>query len=93
MSQTGGGWVSDGFEENPSVDVSCSEAYLRRITGEEDLGDVHDLVLTVDTNVTQVILLAVNVDSFGPVRRTFTPVLLGRGNVKDAGDIGLLALL
>lgn len=40
----------DGAEE----DVS-SEGFLRRVTGEEDLGSVLNLVLTVDTNVTQVI--------------------------------------
>lgn len=33
----------------------CSEGFLRRATGEEDLGSVRNLVLTVDTNVTQVI--------------------------------------
>lgn len=38
---------------------ACSEAALRRITGEEDLSDVRNLVLTVDTNETQVILRAV----------------------------------
>lgn len=35
----------------------CSEASLRRITGEEDLRDVRHLALAVDTNTTQVTLL------------------------------------
>ncbi len=46
------GQMEEGHEE------ACSEAALRRITGEEDLSGVHNLVLTVDTNETQVILRA-----------------------------------
>lgn len=43
--------VGDGDIEKEG----CSEAFLRRLTGEENLGLVHNLVLTaVDTSVTQV---------------------------------------
>jgi len=44
------GQIAEGREE------ACSEAALRRITGEEDLTCVRNLVLTVDTNESQVIL-------------------------------------
>lgn len=43
-----------GEDAGAEEDVS-SEGFLRRVTGEEDLGSVRNLVLTVDTNVTQVI--------------------------------------
>lgn len=56
-SEEGGGRVINGFEEKQIPDEPCSEAYLRRVTGEEDLGNVGTLALTVDTNETQVILL------------------------------------
>lgn len=49
------------FEEKQLVDEPCSQVYLRRVTGEEDLGAVRSLVLNVDTNGTQVTLLEVYV--------------------------------
>lgn len=51
----------DGEEQNVEIwpaaageDDICSEAFLRRVTKEENLSAVHNLVLTVDTTVTQV---------------------------------------
>ncbi|CAM9183494.1 unnamed protein product [Ectocarpus sp. 4 AP-2014] len=52
----------------------CSEASLRRITGEEDLRDVRHLVLAVDTNTTQV-------DHLGTVLPLLTELRLERGSV------------
>ena len=52
---------SNELEERQIAEGPCSEAYLQRVTGEEDLGAVHSLILTVDTNETQVILLVQNV--------------------------------
>lgn len=37
------------------VDEECSEAFLCRVTGEENLSVVRNLTLTIDTNVTQVL--------------------------------------
>lgn len=48
---------SHEIEERQNVEEPVSEAYLRRVTGEEDLGGVRNLVLTVDTNEIQVKLL------------------------------------
>ena len=43
-------------EEEYSFDEEdCSEALLRRVSGEEDLSAVRTLAITVDTTVTQVI--------------------------------------
>lgn len=49
--QGGEGWGADDGEPEEEV---CSEDYLLRITREETLDAVHNLILTVDTNVTQV---------------------------------------
>lgn len=46
----------DEHEEEDEDEEAFSEAYLRRISGEEDLAAVQNLSLTVDTNVTQVTL-------------------------------------
>lgn len=59
-SQKGGEGVSFGVEEKQVAEELCSEAYLRRVTGEDDLGAVRNLVLTVDSNETQVTPLMVN---------------------------------
>lgn len=47
-------------EDEDEDEEACSEAYLRRISGEEDLAALHNLALLVDTNVTQVTLLKVH---------------------------------
>ncbi|CAM9228067.1 unnamed protein product [Ectocarpus sp. 12 AP-2014] len=52
----------------------CSEASLRRITGEEDLRDVRHLALAVDTSTTQV-------DHLGAVLPLLTELRLERGSV------------
>ncbi|CAM9244522.1 unnamed protein product [Ectocarpus sp. 8 AP-2014] len=52
----------------------CSEASLRRMTGEEDLRDVRHLALAVDTNTTQV-------DHLGTVLPLLTELRLERGSV------------
>ena len=52
----GGAGVVDDVQQEQVAEQPCSEAYLRRVTGEEDLGAVRSLVLTVDSNETQVIL-------------------------------------
>ncbi|CAM9235914.1 unnamed protein product [Ectocarpus sp. 6 AP-2014] len=52
----------------------CSEASLRRITGEEDLRDVRHLALAVDTNTTQV-------DHLGTALPLLTELRLERGSV------------
>ncbi|CAN0537987.1 unnamed protein product, partial [Ectocarpus sp. 12 AP-2014] len=52
----------------------CSEASLRRTTGEEDLRDVRHLALAVDTNTTQV-------DHLGTVLPLLTELRLERGSV------------
>lgn len=43
-------------EEQEEEEEACSEAYIRRVSGEEDLAAVHNLALTVDTHETQVTL-------------------------------------
>lgn len=58
--------VGNELEEKEMAEEPFSEAYLRRVTGEEDLGGVRNLVLTVDTNETQVIPLVVYVPSCVP---------------------------
>lgn len=54
ISQEGGDGVSDDVDEKQIAEEPCSKAYLRRVTGEDDLGTVRNLVLTVDSNETQV---------------------------------------
>lgn len=54
ICQEGGDGVSDDVDEKQIAEEPCSEAYLRRVTGEDDLGTVRNLVLTVDSNETQV---------------------------------------
>ena len=52
--ESGDGVSHDVEEEEQIAQQLCSEAYLRRITGDEDLGVVRNLVLIVDSNTTQV---------------------------------------
>lgn len=47
---------AEGAEMVEEAGDDCSEASLRRITGEDDLRDVRHLALAVDTTTTQVTL-------------------------------------
>lgn len=49
------GVVQDEDDGTDFDDECCSEAHLRQMTGEEDLACLRSLVLTVDTNFSQVI--------------------------------------
>ena len=54
IDQESGAVLRNEVDERQTAEEPCSEGQLRRVTGEEDLGAVRNLVLTVNTNETQV---------------------------------------